>query len=495
MAHSPLFQSLKLWTAQAAAAEQLQFDRRTFLRLAAGAAAAPFLRAQAPAPNVAIVGAGLAGLTCAYRLRKSGIQATVFEASQRTGGRCFTLRGAFEANQRVERGAELIDSDHTEIRNLARELGLKLDNLLKAEKRGTSPSHYFHGQPYPYPDAERDFRAFVPKLAADMHAAGPETSYKVSTARGRELDNMSLQDWIDQNVPGGGQSPLGLLLDIGFTTEYGAPLSEQSSLNLIYVLGEYSAEWPRIYDAYPDRYRIRGGNDSLAARLTGKLKGQIRLNHPLTAIERRETGGYTLRFDGHPEATADHIVLALPFSVLRHSVDLSKSGFSERKLTAIRELGMGNNAKMHLQFKSRHWEKLGSTGETYADTGYQCTWDQSRAQKGRPGLLVNFLGAGAALAIKERSPELALQQLEPVLPGITAEWNGRVRIDNWPGNPWSRGAYSFYRPGQFTEFGGVEGEPENNAHFCGEHTSSEWQGFMNGAVATGERAAREILGV
>ncbi|HRJ21886.1 MAG TPA: FAD-dependent oxidoreductase, partial [Bryobacteraceae bacterium] len=72
--------------------------------------------------------------------------------------------------------------------------------------------------------------------------------------------------------------------------------------------------------------------------------------------------------------------------------------------------------------------------------------------------------------------------------------NGRVRIDNWPGNPWSRGGYSFYRPGQYTKFGGAEGEPENNAHFCGEHTSAEWQGFMNGAVATGERAAREILG-
>lgn len=491
MAHSPIFRSLQLWTAQAAAAEKLPLNRRAFLRMAAGAAAVPLLRGQAPA--VAVVGAGLAGLTCAYRLKQRGIRATVFEASQRTGGRCFTMRGAFDEGQRVERGAELIDSDHAEIRALAKELGLKLDNLLKAEKRGTAPSHYFGGQPYPYPDAERDFREFAPKIAAEVQAAGPETSYRTSTPRGRELDAMTLQQWIDEYVPGGGKSPLGLLLDIGFTTEYGAPLSEQSALNMIYVLGEYTTDWPRIYDAYPNRYRIRGGNDSLAARLTQRLAGQIRLNHALTAVERREDGSYTLRFENGSELHAQHAVFALPFSILRRSVDLSCAGLSERKMTAIRELGMGNNAKMHLQFKSRHWEKLGSTGETYSDTGYQCTWDQSRGQKGRPGLLVNFLGAEAALALGQRSPQLALEQLEPVLPGITAEWNGRVRTDDWPNNPFVRGGYSFYRPGQYTKFGGAEGEREGNAHFCGEHTSSEWQGFMNGAVETGERAAREIL--
>lgn len=491
MAHTPIFHALQVWTARAAAAEGMRFSRRAFLAGAAGALAAAPLGAQQK--SVAVVGAGLAGLTCAWRLKQKGIEATIYEASQRTGGRCFTLRGAFADNQRAERGAELIDSDHTAIRALAGELGLKLDNLLKAEKRGTAPSAHFNGQPYPYPDAERDFRAFAPKLAAEMQAAGPDTSYKTSTPRGRELDRMSLQQWIDENVPGGGRSPLGLLLDIGFTTEYGAPLSEQSSLNLIYVLGEYTAEWPRIYDAYPDRYRVRGGNDLIAARLTERLRGQVRLNHALRAIARRDDGAYSLTFDGQGEATAAHVVLALPFSILRHSVDLSRAGFSERKMTAIAELGMGANAKMHLQFRNRHWQGLGSTGETYADTGFQCTWDQSRGQKGRSGLLVNFLGAGKALELSQRTPQLALSQLEPVLPGITAAWNGQSRTDDWPRNPFTRGAYSFYRPGQYTQFGGAEGEREANAHFCGEHTSRDWQGFMNGAVETGERAAAEIL--
>jgi monoamine oxidase len=86
----------------------------------------------AVAPRIVVVGAGLAGLTCAYRLKQAGYAATVHEASDRVGGRCWTLRGAFADGQIVEHGGELIDQGHTAIRHLAHELGLRLDNLLAA---------------------------------------------------------------------------------------------------------------------------------------------------------------------------------------------------------------------------------------------------------------------------------------------------------------------------------------------------------------------------
>ncbi len=76
------------------------------------------------APVIAIIGGGLAGLTCAYRLRQGGLDATVYEAAPRLGGRCYTLRNFFDENQTIERGGELIDSDHVHIRRLARELEL-----------------------------------------------------------------------------------------------------------------------------------------------------------------------------------------------------------------------------------------------------------------------------------------------------------------------------------------------------------------------------------
>src|SRR5215217_8875794 len=119
----------------------------------AGAAAAsrfaPPARA-ADAPRIVVVGAGLAGLSCAYRLKQAGYTAQVHEASDRLGGRCWTIRGAFADGQIAEHGGELIDQGHTSIRQLANSLGLTLDNLLQAESKGSEPLYFFDGTPYSY---------------------------------------------------------------------------------------------------------------------------------------------------------------------------------------------------------------------------------------------------------------------------------------------------------------------------------------------------------
>jgi monoamine oxidase len=86
-----------------------------------------------------------------------------------------------------------------------------------------------------------------------------------------------------------------------------------------------------------------------------------------------------------------------------------------------------------------------------------------------------------------------LAQLEPVLPGITPHYNGKATIDFWAGYPWTKGSYSYWSVGQYTKFSGAEREASGNCHFAGEHTSIDFQGYLNGAVETGERAAGEIL--
>ena len=80
-----------------------------------------------------------------------------------------------------------------------------------------------------------------------------------------------------------------------------------------------------------------------------------------------------------------------------------------------------------------------------------------------------------------------------MLPGITDRWDGRATLDNWTTNPWTLGSYSYYRVGQYQAFGGAESEIEGAVHFCGEHTTQDFQGYLNGAVFTGERAAGEVL--
>ncbi len=482
-------------------AADAQATRRQFLG-AAGAAAfglalgAPPARAAPGGPSagrVVIIGAGLAGLTAAYRLRQAGVLADVYEASDRLGGRCWSIRGVFADGQVAEHGGELIDSNHLEIKHLCQELRLPLDNLLRAEQNGTEPLYYFDGAPYTYDEAADDFNGVYQALHADLSAASYPTTHLMSTKAGRALDNMSIARWIDTRVPGGRASKLGQLLDVAYDIEYGAPCTDQSALNLLYLLGYIGQGKLRLFGRSNEKFHVRGGNDQIITELARRLDGQITTQAPLTAI-RRTSAGYELTVGGRV-VTADRVVLALPFSILRENVDWSRAGFSDVKSRAIRELRMGTNAKLNVGFTTRHWRTLGCNGDTYADTGYQSTWEVSRAQPGTAGILVDFLGSAGATVSGNAGDRARtfLSQLEPVLPGIAARWDGRASLDAWTTYPWTLGSYSYYRVGQYQAFGAAESEIEGAVHFCGEHTTQDFQGYLNGAVATGERAAAEVL--
>ncbi|MFM1654104.1 flavin monoamine oxidase family protein [Brevibacillus sp. B_LB10_24] len=493
-------------------AERLEkgISRREFLQhslLAAAALAVPptiwSLGSQsvnaATAPRIVVVGAGLAGLVCTYRLKQAGYTAQLYEASNRVGGRCWSIRDYFSDGQVAEHGGELIDTGHTELIELAAELGLELDDLLAAEKNNHEPFFYFNQTTYPFRKAAQMFREIWDKLQADVEAADYPTLYNSYTPRGYQLDHMSILDWIDESVPGGSKSQFGKLLDVAYNIEYGGESSDQSALNLLYLLGDSEKNRFELFGESDERYHIRGGNDQVPARLAEKVKGQIHTGSPLAAIRKNSDGTYRLSFDkgsGTKDVTADLVVLAIPFSILRH-LDIGKAGFRPLKLTAIQEYGMGTNTKLAVQFTDRHWEALRCNGLTYSDTGYQNTWDVTRAQPGKSGILVDFTGGDVGKSFnrgdaQSRAKEF-LGQIEPVLPGLTAKWNGKATLDYWTGYRWTQGSYSYYRVGQYTKFAGIEGESEGDCHFAGEHTSIDYQGYLNGAVETGERTARELL--
>lgn len=481
-------------------------SRRDFLKFGLASVSAMALSSTvgsvnaATAPRIVVVGAGLAGLTAAYRLKQNGYLADVYEASERVGGRCWSDVGYFNDSQIIEHGGELIDQSHTHIRQLAQELGLTLDNLLQAEVNGTEPTYYFDGAHYSYTQATNDLKQAWQKIHSDVSAASYPTLYNYYTQRGWELDHMSIIDWINESIPGGINSKLGQLLDVAYNIEYGGESSVQSSLNLLYLLAYSGQGQMRIFGPSNEKYHVRGGNDQITRLMADSLGSQIKLGQELTGIKLNNNGTYTLTFRKgrtSTSVTADKVVLALPFSILRDSVDYRNAGFTDLKKTAITELSMGTNSKLLLQFTDRHWVGLGSNGETFADTGYQNTWEVSRGQPGTSGLLVNYTGGNYGATFGSGTPasraQQFLAQIEPVLPGLSAKWNGKASIDFWTGYRWTKGSYSYWKVGQYTKFAGVERERQGNCHFAGEHTSVDFQGYLNGAVESGERVVNEIL--
>jgi monoamine oxidase len=499
----------KLADAAAIAAAEQGLTRRQVLAGGTGLAVAAALSGPIPralgagAPRIVVVGAGLAGLSCAYQLKQAGYRADVYEASDRVGGRCWTRRGDFADGQIAEHGGELIDQGHTEVRQLAQSLGLNLDNLLAAEPSGTEDFYYFDGQPYSFADATDDLKGIWQQIHKDVSAASYPTLFNSFTQRGYELDHMSITDYINAYVPGGMSSKLGQLLDIAYNIEYGAECNIQSSLNLLYLLAYSGQGQLRIFGPSNEKYHVVGGNDQIPHRLADALSGQIRMGAAMSSIKRNTDGTYKLSFDlaggGSTTATADRVVLALPFSILR-TLDYSKAGFAPLKKTAIQELGMGTNSKLHVQFSDRYWNSIGNNGNTYADTGFQNTWDVTRAQPGKSGILVDYTGGTIGASFGPENGDAVtraqqfISQIDPVLPGISnGHFNGRATIDYWTGYQWTKGSYSYWKVGQYTGFSGMERAIDGACHFCGEHTSIDFQGYLNGAVESGYRAAGEVI--
>jgi monoamine oxidase len=516
-----------------ATAAQLPTDgisRRRFLAgsAAAGAALAiggPTGLALGATPRIAIVGAGIAGLSCALSLADKGVDATIYESSTRIGGRMHSDSPATRGgtgywldSQVSEWGGELIDTGHKTVQFLAQRFKLPLDDLVGGEPNSSDDTYYFFGSYYPKSQADIDFQPVHQALQADVGAASYPTTFQINTPAGIALDNTSIYDWIETRVPGGHRSPLGQLLDVAYNIEFGAETTDQSSLNLCYLLG-YNASPGNfaLFGGSDERYHIRGGNqllpEKIAAYLEARRGGSIQRGWRMTSIA-RSGSAYTLTFDtatGSRSVTADQVVLALPFAVLR-DLNVRKAGFDDLKQLAIESLGRGHNGKLNLQFSRRRWNEPGpwpgiSNGAAYADTGFQNTWDVSRAQPGTSGILVDYTGGrvtdsiGSSTARSDATQstqvvtaaKLFLKQIEPVYPGLTATWNGRATLSLPHLDPNFNCSYSFWRVGQCHTIGGSEGLRQGNVHFAGEHTSVDFQGWMEGGAITGVRAASEVL--
>lgn len=485
-------------------------SRRRFVGVTAAASAAAALDAcmprrnasVTPAPDrtvqpVLIIGAGIAGLTAAYRLRQHGVPVRVIEAQQRIGGRMYSLRDHFADGQVCELGGELIDTPHTHIRALASELGIQLDDLRAYDEGRDADVWYFGGTRRSTPEVIRALAPVAAQLDVDRKAWSDDFDPTYRDPQGAEsLDRMTIAQWLDR---AGASGWIRELLDVAFATEYGMPIDGQSALNLLTMI-DVKPDDLAMYGESDERFHVHLGNDTIPHTLARHIGSEVEMGTVLEAMTQRGDGSFTcsLRRDGTSRsATASHVLLAIPFTTLRDvRLDLPLPAVKRR---AINELGYGVNAKLMVGFSDRVWRtRYNSNGSVMTSLPFQTTWETSRGQSGRAGIITNFTGVGQALELARGTTDAQAAHMvadfDKVFPGAQAAHAGMKSVRfNWPSFPWTRGSYAGYLPGQWTSIRGAEGEPVGRLFFAGEHCSLPAQGFMEGGCETGEAAARAIL--
>jgi len=469
------------------------------------------------APRIAIVGGGIAGLNAALTLQDAGLASTIYEASSIVGGRMHSNATNWEDNQTSEWCGEFIDSGHTCMQALAQRFNLPLIDELQAQPPQSTDTLFFFEKYYGVNQAFKDFQVIADRLENDANNLFP-TTFDPAThlPRAVHLDHMSAYDWIERNVPGGHRSPLGAYIDSAYTNEFGLDTDRQSALNVVYEMGfQPEASEFSIYGESDQRFHVLGGNDQIPFAIAKALpEHSIKTSWWMESIVKQSDGTFGLTFftpHGIRYVTADHVILTLPFSVLRW-LDFKRAGFDALKHTAIKELGYGTNSKLILQTTKRLWDEHGpwgkGDGSMYTDLFFQNAWDSSRGIPGKAGVLVAFMGGSAGLSLNEANAPFANAESSPHVakyakeflraanrpwPGIESLWNGRATLST----PWKApnllGSYSCWKVGQYTSFSGYEGVRQGNCHFAGEHCSNSFQGFMEGGATEGARAAQEII--
>lgn len=505
-------------------------DRRTFLRssLALGVTALPLtalitgransalrpspqVRAPSAADPVIILGGGLAGLTAAYRLSRAGVACEVYEVQTRLGGRVFTKDKFNREGMFCELGGELIDSEHQDMISLATELGLTLDDFRPFDTQVKGHQYFFGGQHYFDAELAAAVAPLMNRMIEDLNVAfaspmDPRCTYRDHSADAARLDRVSLAQYlgdIKDLEPWARDA-----IRVAYLTEYGLDTGEQSSLNLLTLMGPAVANGSfGIFGESNEAMRIHGGNsrlpEAMGKALTAPGSGaRIHLGHQLVRI--REAGSkLELSFNsggGTRSVSASRVICTIPFQVLRDVDGVAELPLSPTKRSCINELGVGQNLKHMLGFRTRHWREAqpgvpAASGYTFTDLSSQTQWDSSRVQPGKSGILVTFLGGSAAVDPKSASYKAILRDIDLISPGARSHYDGNRAIMRWPQHPYSKGSYACPRPGQYTTLVGSPKEVElsGKLFFAGEHVSEDYQGYMNGAVETGNAAAKALL--
>jgi monoamine oxidase len=484
--------------------------RRTFVAGAAGGAAAAAIprgparaataKTRTVCADVVVVGAGLAGLTAARAVAAAGRSVVVLEARDRVGGR--VLGAPIDGGHVVESGGEFIGPTQDRIAALAAEMGV-----------GTFPTHndgnflyYRDGLRLPYgsgpfgavpPDPEGAAEAAVAIQTINAMAAEVPVDAPWKAPNAAEWDGKTWETWLQENVHTGGGR---LLLEVATTSVFSF---EPRDLSMLFVLFYVAAAGNETNPGTIDRLvntaggaqelRFAGGSQRIPAELARRLGKRVRLRAPVRRIVQRK-GAVEVQADG-VTATGQRVIVAIPPN-LAGRIDYSP------KLPAMREqltqrMPMGSVIKVQAVYPRPFWRDAGWNGQVVSDSGpVQVTFDNSPPDGSR-GVLMGFVEATTARRLDGASAD---ERRRAVLESF-ARYYGDEALDAtqyvealWDHEVWTRGCpVCAAPPGVLLDHGASIRTPAGRIHWAGTETSTYWNGYMDGAVRSGERAAREAL--
>ena len=475
--------------------------RRTFLKGAAMSAAAVALPARELWPRtgsvqkttapltIIVVGAGIAGLVAAFELLQAGHNVTLLEARMRPGGRIHTIRDSFADGLYAEAGAIDFTASYKLLLHYIRLFDLPVakppDQILKNVVHARGQRYLLPPEPnWPFPLNAEERRlgrdklwekhvlSAAPQVGDPLHSEWPD-------ARLLEWDAGTLNDFLRERGASEGAAAMFRL------SVNGGDYDHVSALQTLTT--------ECFYAGSPELLTLRGGNDQLPEAFARKLDGRIHYGAAVVKVgqDAHKVRVALIRSGTQEQMEADHVILTVPFSVLRN-IELDSS-ISERKRFAIASLRYESVLRVYLQCRSRFWSQHGTNGSAATDLPIGSVIEHTSTQPGVRGILEAQMESTQAQFAKNLRPEdripWAAKYLEQVHPGMAQNLEGGTSV-SWDEDPWSLGAWAYYAPGDMKALFPHAARREGRVHFAGEHTSGLGM-TIEGAAQSGFRAAME----
>jgi monoamine oxidase len=440
--------------------------------------------------DVLVVGAGLAGLVAARDVQAGGASAIVLEARERVGGRL--LNEDIGDGKVVEVGGQWIGPTQDRIAELARSVGVDTfptwldgDNLMEI---GGRVHRYAE-----WPDLGRHVMLDYGQAQAKLERAARKVPVEApwTAPNARALDSQTMWSWIRRNVY---TRTCRRLFNLSVQGVWAAEPADLSLLHVLFYINS-AGGWDRLIgtEGGAQQDRFVGGSQLVALRLAERLDAEIRLRSPVRRIEHSDRG-VTLHGDGDSVSGRRAIVAIPPTLAGRIAYDPPLPGHRDQ---LTQRMPQGTVIKTMAIYERPFWRDDGLNGTATSVEGPAKVILDNSPPDGTPGVLLAFLEGEHARRLGRVGAE---ERRRRVVEGLARLFGSRAASPerfverSWAEEEWTRGCYGCYMPtGGWTSYGEALRAPVGPLHWAGAETGTTWSGYMDGAVQSGERAAREVL--